>query len=323
LLTFCRQQAVELRPMDLGGILAAAADKLPRVLTPATKLEVHASPSLPWVKADAGMMESLLMSLTTNARDAMPKGGHLSLTAELVTFSPSSALSNAQGRTGEFVRLSVRDTGAGIPPEILPRIFEPFFTTKPVGQGAGLGLATVYGIVKQHHGWLEVQSQVNHGTTFHVFLPAWVGDQPRQTSPAPGPVAPAGARETILVVDDEPDLRELVAQILETDGYQVILAGSGPEALEQWAGRRGNIHLLLTDIVMPDGLSGLKLAHRLQSEDPRLRVIYTSGYTAGQASEELAQVEERNFLPKPYRPHTLLRIVRECLDHPGPAQQAA
>jgi PAS domain S-box-containing protein len=327
LLTFCRQQAVELRPTDLGDILAAAANKLPRVLTSAVKVDAHAPPGLPQVNADAGMMESLLMNLALNARDAMPEGGQLSITAKLVTLGPTKISSNPQARAGEFVRLSVRDTGTGIPPEILPRIFEPFFTTKPVSRGAGLGLATVHGIVKQHHGWLEVQSQVNAGTTFHIFLPAWAGDQPRQTSPSPYPTGPAAARETILVVDDEPDLRELVSQILETDGYQVILASSGVEALDQWASRRGKIHLLLTDIVMPDGLSGLKLADRLQSEDPQLRVIYTSGYTAGQAGEELAQVEERNFLPKPYRPNTLLRIVRECLDHPGPsanpAQQAA
>jgi PAS domain S-box-containing protein len=327
LLTFCRQQAVELRPMDLGDILAAAAAKLPRVLTPVMKVNAHAPPGLPQVNADAGMIESLLMNLALNARDAMPEGGQLSITAERVTFGPLESSSNPQGRTGEFVRLSVRDTGTGIPPEILPRIFEPFFTTKPVGLGAGLGLATVYGIVKQHHGWLEVQSQVNEGTTFHIFLPAWAGDQPRQTSPSTDPTQPASARETILVVDDEPDLRELVSQILEIDGYRVVLAGSGAEALEQWAKRRGNIHLLLTDIVMPDGMTGRKLADRLQREDPRLRVIYTSGYTAGQAAEELANVEERHFLPKPYRPNTLLRIVRECLDHPGPcatsAQQAA
>jgi CheY-like chemotaxis protein len=128
-------------------------------------------------------------------------------------------------------------------------------------------------------------------------------------------------------VDDEPDLRELVSQILEADGYRVILAGSGAEALDQWAKRQGSVHLLLTDLVMPDGMTGRILAERLQREDPSLRVIYTSGYTAGQPGLELADVEERNFLPKPYRPNTLLRVVRECLDHPGasttPTQQAA
>jgi two-component system, cell cycle sensor histidine kinase and response regulator CckA len=327
LLIFCRQQAAELRPTDMGTILAATAAKLPRVLTPETKLDVHATPGLPAVGADAGMMENLLTNLALNARDAMPEGGQLSITAELVTFGPSEVSFKPHARTGQFVRLSVRDTGTGIPPEILPRIFEPFFTTKPVGEGAGLGLAAVYGIVKQHHGWLEVQSQVNQGTTFHIFLPVWAEDPSSQDSPAAEPAHAAGGRETILVVDDEPDLRDLVSQVLETDGYRVLSAGSGAEALDQWAKRCGVIHLLLTDMVMPDGLTGRKLADRLQREDPRLRVIYTSGYTAGQPGTELANVEERNFLAKPYRPNTLLRIVRECLDYTGPsgtpAQEAA
>jgi two-component system, cell cycle sensor histidine kinase and response regulator CckA len=327
LLIFCRQQAVELRPTDLADLLAATAAKLPRVLTNETKVNVQAPPDLRWVSADAGMMESLLMSLAVNAQDAMPEGGQLSITAEHVSFGPSEVLSNPLAREGDFVRLSVRDTGTGIPPEILPRIFEPFFTTKPGGQGAGLGLASVYGIVKQHQGWLEVQSQVNQGTTFHIFLPAWTGGQSSQNSPPKDAGGPAAERETILVVDDEPDLRELVSQILETDGYRVVSAGSGAEALEQWAKHRGDIHLLLTDMVMPDGLTGSKLADRLQREDPRLRVLYTSGYTAGLRGTEMANVEERNFLPKPYRPGTLLRVVRECLDYTGPcaspAQEAA
>jgi len=318
---------VELQPTDLGEILTAAAHKLPGILTPTTKVEAHAQPGLPWVKVDAGMIENLLVNLALNARDAMPEGGQLSITAEPVTFGLAEVSSNPQARMGQFVRLSVRDTGVGIPPEILPRIFEPFFTTKPAGQGAGLGLAAVAGIVKQHQGWLEVQSEINQGTTFQIFLPAWAGNQLRQKLPSADAAGRAIVRETILVVDDEPDLRDLVTQVLETDGYRVLSASSGAEALEQWAKRRGDIHLLLTDVVMPDGLTGLKLAARLQDEDPQLRVLYTSGYTAGQRGTELAKVGERNFLPKPYRPSTLLRVVRECLDHPGPfskpTQQAA
>jgi PAS domain S-box-containing protein len=323
LLTFCHQQRVELRPTELRSVFASVVDKLPRVLTPLVKVDAHAPSGLPCICADAGMMESLLMNLAVNARDAMPEGGQLSITAELVSFGSSESLSHPRAREGEFVRLSVRDTGIGIPPEILPRIFEPFFTTKTSGQGAGLGLAAVYGIVKQHHGWVEVQSQVNHGTTFHIFLPAQASDQPRQNSPPPAAGQSSDTCETILVVDDEPDLRELVAQILEAEGYRVLLAGSGAEALEQWAKRCGHIHLLLTDMVMPDGWSGRKLADQLQREDPRLRVLYTSGYTAGQAGLGLSHVEERNFLPKPYRPNTLLQVVRDCLDHSGASSNAA
>jgi signal transduction histidine kinase len=327
LLTFCRKQAVELRPTNLGDTLSSIAEMMPRVLTPAIKVDAHAEPGLPLVSADAGMMETLLMNLAVNARDAMPEGGILSLAVAAVTLGSAEACSNHDARTGQFVRLSVIDTGSGIPPEILPRIFEPFFTTKPIGKGTGLGLATVYGIAKQHHGWVEVQSQVNHGTVFHVFLPALPVSEPRKATPPASPAKAAASRETILVVDDEPDLRDLVAQVLESGGYKVVSAGSGTQALEKWDNRLGDIHLLLTDIVMPDGLTGRKLAERLRSEDPRLRVIFTSGYSAGQPGTELANVEARSFLAKPYRPATLLRIVRECLDRPcaspNAAQQAA
>jgi signal transduction histidine kinase len=317
LLTFSRKQVVELRPTHLGDTLADVAEMLPHVLTPIIKVDAHAPPNLPLVSADAAMMETLLMNLAVNARDAMPEGGILSITAAPVTIGPAEASSQPEAREGEFVRLSVIDTGSGIPPEILSRIFEPFFTTKPIGKGTGLGLATVYGIVKQHQGWMEVQSQVNHGTAFHVFLPALTVSAPRQTPPpATAPITVATARKTILVVDDEPDLRDLVSQVLESGGYHVLSAGSGAEALEQWAKRQGDVHLLLTDIVMPDGFSGRMLADRLRSEDPNLRVIYTSGYTAGVPGTELANMEQHNFLPKPYRPATLLQIVRECLDQP-------
>jgi two-component system cell cycle sensor histidine kinase/response regulator CckA len=323
LLTFCREQAVELRPTSIGDVLLAANEKLSQTLTPGIKMDIQTNSSLPRVDADTAMMENLLTNLVLNARDAMPEGGQLSILAETVTFRPADLTANPQARAGEFVRLSVRDTGVGIPPEILTRIFEPFFTTKPIGQGAGLGLATAYGIVKQHHGWFQVETQVNQGSTFHVFLPARAEEQAAQTSPLPKQAGGKPARETILVVDDEPDLRELIAQVLESDGYRVISACSGREALDLWAARRGDIHLLLTDMVMPDGVTGSKLADLLQSEDPRLRVIFTSGYTAGQHGTELANVKTRNFLPKPYRPNTLLSVVRECLDGAGPGAHSA
>jgi two-component system NtrC family sensor kinase len=327
LLTFCRKQVVELRPINLSDTLGAIVEMMPRVLTPAIKVDAHAAPGLPLINADAAMIETLLMNLAGNARDAMPEGGIFSISAAPFTLGPAEVSSNAEARAGQFVRLSVSDTGCGIPPEILPRIFEPFFTTKPIGKGTGLGLATVYGIARQHEGWVEVQSKVNLGTSFHVFLPALAASEPRKTAPpASVPTRPTG-RETILVVDDEPDLRDLVSQVLESGGYHVLSAGSGAQALEQWAKHPGDIHLLLTDIVMPDGLTGRKLADQLLSEDPRLRVIFTSGYSAGQPGTELANVEARSFLAKPYRPAALLRIVRECLDRPvaspDKAQQAA
>ncbi len=319
LLTFCRQQAAEIRPLDLGGTVAAVAKILPRLLTPEIKVEALAPSGLPLVSADGGMMETLLINLALNARDAMPEGGNLSINAQPVSIRPADISSNPEARAGEYVRLSVSDTGSGIPPEILPRIFEPFFTTKPMGKSAGLGLATVHGIVKQHQGWVEVQSQVKHGTTFHIFLPALAIEERRPTPPPPAPANPAPVRETILVVDDEPDLRDLVTEVLESGGYRVLSAGSGVEALDKWAKRHGTVDLLLTDMVMPDGLTGSKLADRLRGEDPGLRVIYTSGFSAGIPGGALDNVDERNFLPKPYRPATLLQFVRQCLDQPCPA----
>jgi signal transduction histidine kinase len=324
LMTFCRKQVLALRPTHLRDTFADFTEMLPHVLPPNIKIDAHAAPSLPLVSADGAMMETLLMNLAVNARDAMPEGGNLSITAAPVTIGPAEVAAQPEAREGEFVRLSVIDTGTGIAPEILPRIFEPFFTTKSVGKGTGLGLATVYGIVKQHQGWVEVQSQVNHGTAFHVFLPVLTVSEPRQTAPPPpAPTPKVSERETILVVDDEPDLRELVAQVLESGGYQVLSAASGEEALEKWAKRPRDVQLLLTDMVMPDGLTGRMLADRLRSEDPRLRVIYTSGYTAGVPGTDLANIEDHNFLPKPYRPATLLQVVRNCLDHPCTPGRAA
>jgi len=325
--TFCRKQAMDLRPTQMRDTLARVAETMPRVLNSSIKVDAHASPNLPMVSVDGPMMETLFNNLASNARDAMPEGGILCLTATSVTIGQEQADANPQSRPGTFVRLSVSDTGIGIPPENLARVFEPFFTTKPMGKGAGLGLAIVYGIVQQHQGWVEVNSQVNHGTAFHIYIPAMAAVAPRQTTPTVQPAKAAPARETVLVVDDEPDLRDLVSQVLETGGYKVLCASSGAEALEKWAKRTGDVHLLLTDIVMPDGFTGRKLAERLQSEDAKLKVIYTSGYTIGMAGTELANVDERSFLAKPYRPSTLLKVVRECLDQtraaPNAAQKAA
>jgi len=324
LLTFSRRQPVELRPINLRDTLATVWDILPRILTERVKVTLHAPPNLPDISADGAMLETLIMNLAFNARDAMPEGGQLSIIAEAVELPAAGAGSNPEARAGQFVRLTVSDTGTGISPEDLPRIFDPFFTTKPVGKGTGLGLATVYGIAQQHHGWVEVRSEVGVGTTFLVFIPALLAASPPQPAAKPPLPETAGTgRETILVVEDEPDLRDLVAQVLESRDYRVLTAASGAKALETWSRREGDIHLLLTDMVMPDGLTGRKLAEKLTGEDPRLRVIFTSGYSAGMPGTDLDNVQEGSFLPKPYRPSTLLQIVRDCLDRPVSGTVAA
>jgi PAS domain S-box-containing protein len=313
LLTFSRRQFMQAAPMDLRDTLASVSEMLPRILGEHITVEVITGSSLPPILADAGMMEQLLMNLSVNARDAMPDGGRLTITSETVQLGPEVSKTNHEARAGRFLRLSVSDTGRGIPVEILPRIFEPFFTTKPVGKGTGLGLATVYGIAKQHQGWIEVQTQLGKGSTFQVFIP--VCNQPSEGGPPvlmPQPLK--GGTETILVAEDEEEVRNFVVQVLHSYGYKVWPAVSGSEALEQWAQRRNEIDLLLTDMVMPGGMSGRQLGERLQADRPGLPIIYTSGYSPGMAGKELALLEGRNFLAKPYGPARLLSVVRECLD---------
>jgi CheY-like chemotaxis protein len=228
-----------------------------------------------------------------------------------LTDDPVKAIPDA--RPGEFIRLTVRDTGCGISPETLPRIFEPFFTTKEVGKGTGLGLATVFGIVKQHHGWVEVDSKLNQGTTFQIFFS---GHHHAQEAEFP-PVLPAsacGGSETILLVEDEPSLRALAKRILQRQGYTVFEASSGVEARVVWREQAGRIDLLLTDMVMPDGLMGRELAEILRKEKPQLKVIYSSGYSSELSNTDFISRPDGWFLPKPYETVQLSKIVRSCLD---------
>jgi len=200
LLMFSRKQVVQMRPITIQEALSAVSEMLPRVLGENIVLSVSAPSRVPCIMADAGMMEQMLMNLAVNARDAMPNGGRLTISAELVELSPSLARQNQDARPGQFVRLSVADTGCGIAPEIMPRIFDPFFTTKPLGKGTGLGLATVFGIAKQHEGWVEVESQPGYGSTFHIFIPACAA-APEATSPT-------------LSLDGQPQRREEVPAAL-------------------------------------------------------------------------------------------------------------
>jgi CheY-like chemotaxis protein len=219
----------------------------------------------------------------------------------------------SEARPGRFVCLGVVDTGCGIAPENLPRIFEPFFTTKEVGKGTGLGLATVYGIVKQHQGWIEVASEPGKGTTFHVFLPQSGKPADAAAEPVEDTVV-RGGKETILVVEDEAPVRELACKLLTRYGYQVLEAESGLKALEVWQGSRDRIDLVLTDLVMPDRINGRELAEKLWAERPGLKVIFTSGYSADVVGKDFALSSGLHYLQKPYHPHKLALTVRDCLD---------
>jgi CheY-like chemotaxis protein len=267
---------------------------------------------LPPVNADPGMMEQILVNLAVNARDAMPRGGTLTITTSFAQVDEGCLTRHPEAKAGDYVCLSVSDTGHGMDESTLSRIFEPFFTTKEKGKGTGLGLATVYGIVRQHCGWVEAESAVDQGTTFKVLIPACARGAAKRGTERPANVP--GGDETILIVEDEPALRELVQEILEKKGYRILSAASGVQALKVWAERRDAIELLFTDMVMPEGVSGRELADRLRQDRPELKVVYTSGYSLDVVNSEFAEREGTTFLQKPYDPEMLAQTVRDCLN---------
>ena len=254
-----------------------------------------------------------MMNLVVNARDAMPKGGKISITTTAVDFDKTQSTAHSDRRPGHFVCLTVSDTGCGMDAEMLKRIFEPFFSTKEPGKGTGLGLATVHGIVAQHQGWVEVDSEVGAGTTFRVYLPAAVKPVVEATPQAPVASIQRGT-ETILLVEDEFKVRQLIGQTLRVLGYRVYEAANGQEAVILWQRHGPEIDLLLTDMVMPEGMTGLELTEQLRVLKPGLKAIISSGY-----STEITQLGQLNkagivYLPKPYQAKVLAEVVRTCLD---------
>jgi ligand-binding sensor domain-containing protein/signal transduction histidine kinase len=277
LLIFSRRQAMNPVPTDLNQVVMGVSKLIGRLLGEHITQETELCPGHLGVLADAGMIEQVVINFAVNARDAMRRGGRLRLVTARVNVSPEQAARTDGAKPGNMVRLSVSDTGSGIPEHVLPRIFEPFFTTKETGKGTGLGLAISLGIVQQHQGWIEVETQPGTGSTFHVFLPPH--DLPAQT-PATSPASTPGTGQnrTILLVEDEVAVRSVARRMLERQGYRVIEAGSASEALERWTTHHAEINILLTDIVMPGPLNGHELAARLLAEKPALRVVTMSGY---------------------------------------------
>ena len=313
LLTFSRKRDMQISSLNLNNVIGDMAKMLARLIGEDIKLECKFSPKLPCVQADTSMMEQLLMNLVVNARDAMPKGGQLLISTDAVVIESSPTPGQPEARAGDFVCLSVRDTGCGMTPEVRARIFEPFFTTKGVGKGTGLGLATVFGIVKQHLGWIEVASEVGLGASFKIFIP--VSSQPAPERQAK--VIESKAREgteTVLLVEDEEAVRGLLKIILQRHGYRVLEAASGSAALLVWKKYGTQIDLLLTDMIMPDGLTGRELARRLMAEEPGLKVIYSSGYDDDPEGTAFISRGTAAFLQKPYTPKKLIQTVRQCLD---------
>jgi signal transduction histidine kinase/ActR/RegA family two-component response regulator len=318
LLLTSRKNVMQPKLLDLREVIGSTSKMLERLVGETIELRFKSPAILPFVLADQSMIEQVVMNLASNARDAMPDGGTLIIEISETYVGPEQVEINSESSPGHFVKLEVTDTGCGMDDATRARIFEPFFTTKDIGKGTGLGLATVFNIARQHNGWVEVQSQPGCGSTFTVYLPAntetTVAAPPAEL-PAAAPTA--GGHECILIVEDEEMLRELAREILKDAGYQILEAASGREALTVWQQHQGKIDLLLTDMVMPEGVSGIKLAERLIAETPELKVIYMSGYTSDDVGPELLQRTHASFIQKPYGHAELTKAVRDCLDTHG------
>jgi CheY-like chemotaxis protein len=311
LLAFSRKQVLQPKILDLNEAVADVQKMLARVIGEDIELIASLHPSLVPVKADPGQVEQVLMNLAVNARDAMPHGGKLMM--ETCNVEPDERMTrDLELAPGRYVMLRVTDSGHGMNAGTLSHIFEPFFTTKPIGKGTGLGLATVYGIVKQSGGAIEVESEVDRGTTFRIYLPAVEGVTRKQAEPRADEKV-AGGTETILIAEDEPDLRELARIFLEGYGYKVLEAASAEQAIQTAALFAGPIDLLLTDVIMP-GMSGAQLADSILSQRPQTRIVYMTGYTDDMVVQHKVLEPGVKVLQKPFGKVDLGLKVRSTLD---------
>ena len=308
LLAFSRKQVIEAATLDLNETVSSVSTMLRRLIGEDVELVTRLDPALGMIQADSGQVEQVLMNLAVNSRDAMPNGGALII--ETSNVEVEGGKDNGAIPSGSYVMLAVSDNGIGMDAEVQSHIFEPFFTTKEQGKGTGLGLATVYGIIRQNGGYVSVYSQLGAGATFRIYLPRVENVPVPRTLPT---VSPRGGTETILVAEDEPAVRNLTRRILESHGYMVMTASGAEEALEMSRGFKGPIHLLLTDVIMP-GMSGPQLADRMASERKDARVLFMSGYTDTAISHHGVLEPGIWFLQKPFSPVGLAEKVREVLD---------
>jgi len=313
LLTFSRKKIMQLRIADLNEVVAGFIKMLQRVIGEDVALDVEYSNDKALVEVGEGLIEQVLMNLAVNARDAMPNGGRLSIKTGRTNVDQVGVRGQLQESKGDFIWLRVSDTGIGMTELTQTHIFEPFFTTKDVGKGTGMGLSTVYGIVRQHRGWIEVESQVGTGSVFTIYLPAALDASAVARTHDPLVSHLQTGDETILLVEDEPSLRAMTRKLLEHLGYRVYEACDGVAALSVWEEHRAEIDLLLTDMVMPNGMNGSDLAQKLQAEDPELHVVLTSGYNSAEpGSVKLSKISL--FIRKPYTLDAISRAIRRCLD---------
>jgi signal transduction histidine kinase len=310
LLMFSRKRIPTREVVDLNSEVEGMALMLARLLGKTIDIEFEPSPSSLRVSADVGMLEQALMNLAVNARDAMPRGGSLNISVRLRTQIAPPGTEAPPSQKGDYACITVSDNGTGIPTAILPRIFEPYFTTK--GEGRGTGLAIANDIVKEHEGWIDVETEPGLGTTFRIFLPLTRAQATASPFSEYGTVARPG-KGTVLLVEDETNVREFAAAVLQNDGYKVFQGKSAEQALEVWGWHAAKIDLLLTDIVLPGELSGPQLGARLQAEKPDLRVVLTTGYSSESVKPLSSNGKLSPVLGKPYTPRTLLKAVSDGL----------
>ena len=317
LLAFSRQQALVFSPLDVNQVVQNLHALLKRTLREDIQLELHLADNLPPVDGDAGQLENVLLNLTVNAQDAMPNGGTLSLSTDSTRLPLDTDSTPERLPPGRYIRLTVQDTGVGIADEVKPWLFEPFYTTKPAGEGTGLGLSSSHGIIEQHGGGFTVTSASDQGTAFTVWLPARAGAEPAVPTPPAEPALTSGSEPsrpsaTLLLVEDEAGLRDLMHQVLERAGYTVIAAENGSRALNHLPYHRGPLDLLLTDVVMPD-MSGPRLAEQVLERYPSLPIIFLSGYPADAFPPGSNYPERSLFLSKPISIRRLVNAVESAL----------
>lgn len=313
LLAFSRRSVLQPRVFDLNEAIESSHRMVARMLGETIDVELDLVAGTPSIQADPGMIDQIIINLGVNAHDAMPKGGRLILSTRLVTLTELEVKSDPDARAGDFVVLGVADNGAGMNLDLQKRVFEPFFTTKEVGEGTGLGLSTVYGIMKQHEGWVSVESELGKGTRFDSFFPAMEPADDDTEKPSEL-VEQDGEGATILLVEDEPAVARMTARMLQNLGYRVLNAENGPAARKVWARHGENVDLLLTDMVMPAGLSGFDLANEFSAARPELPIIFVSGYSEDLIKADGGEGPNRHFLAKPYSRKQLVMLIRSCLE---------
>jgi CheY-like chemotaxis protein len=300
---------MQTQSLEFNSGLASVLKLLRRLLGEHVAINLSLSAEALWINADAGMLDQVVMNLCVNARDAMSAGGVLTIETALVPVGLPTTHPDA--RPGLYARLRVSDTGSGITPEVRAHLFEPFFTTKEVGKGTGLGLATVHGIIHQHQGWIEVESVLGQGSTFVVYLPITQPAERVRVKPAEG--ESRGGSETILLVEDEDAVRQVAGIMLRKIGYRVIEAANGPEALAIWAKQGKQIDLLITDMVMPHGLTGIDLGEKIRADRPSLGVILMSGYNDEILKGEAGRTAGVTLVAKPFEFADFAAVVRQKL----------